>query len=81
MKLFSLLLIGLLIITYSVKSQNQDDQNLRVGHFYTEVEGKKELAKLKKGYQTKEAWVKRAEIIKQGILKVPILIRFHKKHL
>ena len=69
MKLFSLLLIGLLIITYSVKSQNQDDQNLRVGHFYTEVEGKKELAKLKKGYQTKEAWVKRAEIIKQGILK------------
>ena len=79
MKTFSLFLIGFLLITNSVKSQNQDDPNLRVGHFYTETEGKIELAKLKKGYQTKEAWVERAEIIKQGILEGADLVPFPQK--
>lgn len=50
-------------------SQQQKNDNLCVGHFYTEDEAKVVLDELKKEYQTKEEWLDRAEIIKQGILE------------
>ena len=50
-------------------AQKSDTQNLCVGHYYTEKEGNKVLAQLRDEYQTKDAWLKRAEIIKQGILE------------
>ena len=57
-------------------SQNLQDSNLCVGSYYTEAAGKKVLAELKKEYQTKEEWLTRAEIIKQGILKGADLVPF-----
>jgi len=62
-----------------ILAQNQNSQNLCVGHFYTEAEGKQVLSELKKKYQTKEEWLERAEIIKQGILNGANLIPFPEK--
>ncbi|MDB4583607.1 acetylxylan esterase [Draconibacterium sp.] len=64
----------ILMVIFSVcisksMAQNQNPENLCVGHYYTEEEGKRVLSELRNKYQTKEEWLKRAEIIKQGILE------------
>lgn len=68
MKTFSILVFSVLLIVKISVGQNQQVQNLCVGHYFTEAEGKQFLAEQKKKYQTKEQWLERAEIIKQGIL-------------
>jgi len=74
MKNILIVLIMLSSFWGKILAQNQNSENLCVGHFYTEAEGKQVLSELKKQYQTKEEWLKRAEIIKQGILKGANLI-------
>ena len=62
-------LIVILCGTFTAVSQNAVDTNLCVGAYYTEAEGAANLVKLRESYQTKEEWLKRREIIKQGILE------------
>ncbi|MCF6333361.1 MAG: acetylxylan esterase [Draconibacterium sp.] len=69
----------ILIAFKFVGAQNPVDTNLCVGNYYTEAEGAKNLAELRKLYQTKEEWLARAKIIKQGILQGAELVPFPKK--
>ena len=62
-----------------VFSQEQNNPNLCIGHYYTENEAKEVLEKLKSQYQTKDAWLQRAEIIRQGILEGADLVPFPAK--
>lgn len=68
MKFLTVFLLGLFCVTAGF-AQNNDDSNLCVGNYYTEAQGKKVLADLRKQYQTKDEWLKRAKIIREGILK------------
>jgi dienelactone hydrolase len=60
-------------------SQNQNNSNLCVGHYYTEEQAKEVIANLKTQYQTKDAWLQRAEIIRQEILEGADLVPFPEK--
>ena len=57
----------------------QSNNNLCVGHYYSEEEAKNVLAELKHQYNTKEEWKQRAELIRNGILKGADLVPFPKK--
>jgi hypothetical protein len=73
------LIIAVLFSAIIASSQNVTDKNLCVGAYYTEEEGAANLLKLKESYQTKEEWLKRAEIIKKGILEGAGLVPFPEK--
>ena len=73
------MLLVILLMASFVKSQNKVDPNLCVGAYYTEEEGVANLVKLRDSYQTKEAWLARTAIIKQGILEGAGLVPFPKK--
>jgi dienelactone hydrolase len=75
-----LLIFAVFIAAVFAKAQNSSDSNLCVGGYYTEEEGAANLLKLKNGYQTKEQWIERAAIIKQGILEGAGLIPFPEKY-
>ncbi|NQU51456.1 MAG: acetylxylan esterase [Bacteroidetes bacterium] len=79
MKIFFFAIVISIIFLKPTVAQNSDTQNLCVGAHYTEKEGKEVLTKLREEYQTKEAWLKRTQIIKQGILEGADLIPFPKK--
>lgn len=66
-----LLLAGIICWTISnpVVSQEKKSENLCVGHYYTEKEAANVLAELKDSYTSKEEWLKRAVVIKKGILE------------
>jgi len=68
-----------LVFSQFLEAQNAVEKNLCMGAYYTEAEGARNLAELKKEYQTKEEWLARTEIIKQGILKGAELVPFPKK--
>ena len=63
----TLLLFILILISGWVKSQ--DSNNLCVGNYYTEEQGAEKLKELRNEYKTKDEWLKRAKIIRQGILE------------
>ena len=67
MKFLFFFLIGISCFA-TVSAQNQDS-NLCIGEYYTEAKGKQVLADLKKQYQTKDEWIQRTKIIREGILK------------
>ncbi|MBW6536655.1 MAG: acetylxylan esterase [Mariniphaga sp.] len=62
-----------------VFSQNQNESNLCIGHYYTEEQAKNVIENLKLQYQTKDEWLQRAEIIRQGILRGSDLVPFPEK--
>ena len=68
MKFLALFLVGISCFI-TVNAQNNDNSNLCMGNYYTEAEGRQVLAELRKKYQTKDEWLKRTKIIKEGILK------------
>jgi len=69
-RIFSILIILTVSTAFNpVFSQAQNESNLCVGHYYTEDEAREVIQKLKSEYTTGEAWLKRAEIIRQGILE------------
>jgi len=70
----------IVVVSQFTNAQNPVDNNLCVGHYYTEAEGAQKLAELKKEYQTKEEWVARTKIIKQGILQGADLIPYPEKN-
>lgn len=75
-----LLAIAISIIFFKPTfSQKAETQNLCMGAYYTETEGKEILVELRDEYKTKEAWIKRTKIIKQGILQGADLVPFPKK--
>ncbi len=74
-----LLLVACSIQFNPVFSQNQNESNLCVGHYYTEAEAREVLQNLKSEYTTKEEWLQRTEIIRQGILKGAGLVPFPEK--
>lgn len=78
MKSFYVFLILVLISTASF-SQRENKENLCVGHYYTEEQAKEVLMELKEKYRTKEEWLDRAEVIKQGILKGADLVPLPEK--
>jgi dienelactone hydrolase len=67
-KVFGILLI-FLFNSLTGATQNKEESNLCVGHYYTEDEAKVVIQQLKEKYQTKEEWLARAETIRAGILK------------
>jgi uncharacterized protein len=73
------LLVAVLFNTIITSSQNADNKNLCVGAYYTEEEGAANLIKLRESYQTREEWLQRTEIIKQGILTGAGLLPFPEK--
>jgi len=74
-----LILLAVSIPFNSAFSQNQNEPNLCVGHYYTEEEAREVIQQLKSEYSTSEAWLQRAEIIRQGILKGAGLVPFPEK--
>ena len=62
--LFAVFIAGFIISN----GQGKEDSNLCMGHYFTQPEAKEFLEQLKKEYTSKEEWLKRAEIIRQGIL-------------
>jgi uncharacterized protein len=63
-------LLGLLVMTQLLSvAQVKQAENLCVGHYYTEAEAKKVIDQLRDEYRTKQEWLSRADIIRQGILK------------
>ncbi len=69
MKILSFLFIAFLMAIKPALSQDQDDPDLCVGHYYTEEEAQRVIDELRTAYTTKTEWLHRAKIIKQGILK------------
>jgi uncharacterized protein len=65
MKPFSFFTVFFFILNTTIAQDN----NLCIGHYYTEDEARQVLDKLKTVYQTKEEWLQRAEMIRKGILK------------
>jgi uncharacterized protein len=53
----------------SGQAVDKGESILRVGHFYTEAEAVVELNRLKESYPTLELWKKKAEAVRNGILK------------
>jgi uncharacterized protein len=79
-RIFTLILLLTVSTPFNfVFAQSQNEPNLCVGHYYTEEQAKKVIENLKPEYTTKEAWLKRAEIIRQGILEGAGLVTFPKK--
>ncbi|MEE4285794.1 MAG: acetylxylan esterase [Mariniphaga sp.] len=78
-RIFSLLILLAVSIPFIAFTQNQNESNLCVGHYYTEEQAKEVIQNLKSEYTTKEAWQKRAEIIRHGILKGADLVPYPKK--
>lgn len=79
-RIFSLvILLAVSIPINFVFAQNQNESNLCVGHYYTEEQATDVIQNLKTLYTTKEEWQKRAEIIRQGILKGADLVPFPAK--
>ena len=73
-------LIFLLIVAHLFEMGSaQNSDNLCVGPYYTEEEGAQNLKELRKEYQTKDEWIKRTKIIKQGILEGAGLVPFPEK--
>jgi uncharacterized protein len=79
MKIIIFLLIISILSIKSSFSQNQKESNLCVGHYYSEEQAKEVIANLKAQYQTKEAWLQRADVIRQGILEGSGLVPFPEK--
>lgn len=78
-KSIAVLLILIFSGTFVGWTQNAKDSSLCVGAYYTEAEGAANLVKLKESYKTREAWLKRKEIIKHGILEGAGLVPFPEK--
>ncbi|WP_372949554.1 alpha/beta hydrolase family protein [Mariniphaga sp.] len=79
-RIFSIVILLVVSIPFNlVFSQNQNESNLCVGHYYTEEQAKEVIENLKLQYQTKDEWLQRAEIIRQGILKGADLVPFPEK--
>jgi uncharacterized protein len=79
-RIFSILILLVVSIHFNlVFSQNQNESNLCVGHYYTEEQAKEVIENLKSQYQTKDEWLQRTEIIRQGILKGADLVPFPEK--
>jgi dienelactone hydrolase len=72
-------LILFLSVYKAIHAQNPDESNLCVGHYFTQPEAKEFMDQLKKQYTTGEAWLKRAEVIRQGILEGTGLVPFPEK--
>jgi dienelactone hydrolase len=66
--------------TFSQNVENADTTMLCVGKYWTEEEGKTFLQEIKKTYPTSEAWKKRADQIRQQILKGAGLEKFPEKN-
>ena len=66
------------IAKFTIAQEN--NQNLCVGHYYTEEEAVKILNELRHEYQTKDEWISRAKIIRQGILEGSGLNPFPEKN-
>lgn len=66
-------ILGILLIlffgAFVSRSQNNSDPNLCMGQYYTEDQAKAVIQQLKEEYTTREAWLARAEVIREGILK------------
>ncbi len=60
-------LVGLFLAVWPGFAQNSD--YLCVGNYYTEEEGAAKLKELRNEYRTKEEWLQRAKMIRQGILE------------
>lgn len=75
----SVMLLVILIVANVAKAQNNEKNNLCVGAYYTEAEGAANLLKLKESYKTRDVWLERSEIIKQGILEGADLVPFPEK--
>jgi len=80
MKQLLILLISSVIFLQHGNTQEINDKYLCVGHYYTEKEAINVLADLRNKYQTKEEWLQRAEIIRNGILEGADLIPFPVKN-
>jgi uncharacterized protein len=79
-RIFTLILLLTVSTPFNfVFSQNQIESNLCVGHYYTEEQAKEVIDNLKSQYQTKDEWLQRAEIIRQGILEGAGLVPFPEK--
>ena len=78
-KSVAVLLLVFIFVAFNARSQNENNANLCVGAYYTEAEGAANLEKLRKSYTTKEEWLKREEVIKQGILNGAGLVPFSEK--
>lgn len=80
MKITSILFVCSLLLNsvLSVSAQTVEE-NLCVGHYYSEEEAKNVLEELKDQYTTKKDWQKRTELIKKGILEGADLIPFPEK--
>jgi dienelactone hydrolase len=79
MKRILYLFLAFWVVAKPGGSQEQTEANLCVGHYYTEEQAKEVLENLKSQYQTKDEWLQRAEIIRQGILKGADLVPFPEK--
>ncbi|MFW6290617.1 MAG: alpha/beta hydrolase family protein [Mariniphaga sp.] len=71
---FTLFLI--VFLSGQARTQDQNEELLCVGHYYSEAEAREVLAELKLMNNSKEEWLQRAEIIRNGILQGADLIPF-----
>jgi uncharacterized protein len=79
MKRIQLIVICIFYLNYFAGSQENRNDNLCVGHYYTEPEAKQVLEHFKNFYKTEEQWLQRAQIIRNGILQGAGLIPFPEK--
>ncbi|MCG6189576.1 alpha/beta hydrolase family protein [Maribellus maritimus] len=63
--LFTVFIVGFIV----VQAQQAEELNLCMGHYFTQPEAQTFIDQLKRQYTTKEEWLKRAEVIRQGILE------------
>ncbi len=64
-----LFLTFLLVFPAGAQEPEEKDNNLCMGHYYSEAEARQVLQSLRSAYQTKDEWLSRAEIIRKGILQ------------
>ncbi len=76
---YKFMVILFMMSIFQAVSQEKANPNLCVGHYYTEEEASDVIQDLKKQYQTKEEWLQRAELIRNGILKGSGLDHFPEK--
>lgn len=69
MKTTFFLIFALIFVSKFIAAQNNDSNNLCMGAYFTEDEGRKNLGELQKMYHTKQEWAERTAIIKKGILE------------
>lgn len=72
-------LVFFILPAWQVQSQEQSNPNLCVGHYYTEEQARKVIDELKLQYDSRDEWVQRSEIIREGILQGAGLIPFPEK--